>query len=123
MQPLRATPPFRADLLATHPWDLPPAVSPFSHLRGIEYRGDTVTFPAVDYREAQSRTQALIGIAKPSGARRTLQYLRRRPGLTAAFRAVSDSIFAVELPAFENRAHAARDSAEGRAAPAIPRQR
>ncbi|HEY6829070.1 MAG TPA: M55 family metallopeptidase [Gemmatimonadaceae bacterium] len=124
MQPLRGTPPFRAGLLATYPGDLPPAGSPFSHLPGIQYRGDTVTFPAGDIKEAQGRMQALIGIATArAGARGTAKYFRARPDAEAAFRVVADSIFEVELAAVENRACALRDSAKARVTPPSSRRR
>lgn len=101
MKPLKAVPPIRAGLLATFPQRLPSAGSPFSRLPGIDYRGDTVTFPARDYPEAYERMAVLIGIAVRNGSQLMLDLLRERPGVASTFDAVSDSVFDKLLPAFE----------------------
>ena len=102
MQPLKPITPISAGMLATFPQSLPPAGSPFSRLPGIEYRGDTVTFPARDYREAYDRMGALMGIAVRLGQGYILGLARARPDGERALQAVSDSLFDVLLPAFEN---------------------
>ena len=101
MKPLRPTEPLRAGMLATFPQRLPPAGSPFSRLPGIEYRGDTVTFPARDYPEAYDRMGVLMGVAVRNGSPLTLNLLVARPDVARALDAVSDSIFNKLLPAFE----------------------
>jgi len=101
MKPLVPTKPIRAGMLATFPQRLPPAGSPFSRLPGIEYRGDTVTFPARDYPEAYDRMVVLMGVAVRNGSQVTLNLLAGRSDIAPALEAVSDSIFGKLLPAFE----------------------
>lgn len=101
MKALRPRLPIRAGMLATFPQQLPPAGSPFSRLPGIEYRGDTVTFPARDYPEAYERMAVLMGIAVRNGSQLMLSLLHARPEAATAFEAVSDSVFDKLLPAFE----------------------
>ena len=68
MKALKPALPIRAGMLATFAQRLPPAGSAFSRLPGIEYRGDTVTFPVRDYPEAYERMAVLIGIAVRNGS-------------------------------------------------------
>jgi len=101
MKPLKPTAPIRAGMLATFPQQLPPPGSPFSRLPGIEYRGDTVTFPARDYPEAYERMGVLMNIAVRGGNQLMLNLLRARSDVGAPLDAVSDSVFYQLLPAFE----------------------
>jgi len=101
MKPLKPTAPIRAGMLATFPMRLPPAGSPFSRLPAIEYRGDTVTFPARDYREAYDRMGAVMGVAVRLKDQFILGLVAARPEGAQALHAVSDSVFDQLLPAFE----------------------
>ncbi len=101
MKSLKPTTPIRAGMLATFPQQLPPPGSPFSRLPEIEYRGDTITFPARDYPEAYERMGFLMNFAVRGGSQFILGLLRARPEAASAFEAVYDSVFDRLLPAFE----------------------
>jgi hypothetical protein len=72
---------------------LPPAGSPFSRLPGIEYRGDTVTFPARDYPEAYARIRFLVGFAAQRKDQTVLRIIGSHPEGMKLIQSANDSIF------------------------------
>lgn len=98
MQAMRLTAPIRAGLLPSFPAWLYPAMA---DLPGLERRGDTVYFTAINYRSAYRGTQLLSTLASSSAEGVMVDILRRTPEGRRLVSAAYDTLSA-QWQAFEN---------------------